>query len=99
MNAPLPPTNGARFELVREEANGKTARYAVIIQAAERTYSGELRIEASALTLTWKDTDVPEWIATQADGFVKTLARHQKDATDADWPRRLVRWRTNERAT
>lgn len=85
------PENGARFELSRESVEVAHATFVVRVHEAGGPFEARTRISATQVETTWTP-EPPRWIAETTHGFLKTLQKNH--ASDASWPERLVRWRS-----
>jgi hypothetical protein len=89
--ATLTPSHGARFLFDRIDASEEAPRYSVEIHAPEGTYRGEARLAPEGVTLSFEGAEPAAWAIEQARGFLRTISKNGR--ADADWPRRVLRWR------
>lgn len=87
------PEHGARFEIALESRTDDHATYAIAIHEAATVHDARVTIGATSIDTKWT-AEPPRWIAETTQGFLKTLQKNH--ASDASWPARLVRWRSEK---
>jgi hypothetical protein len=82
---------GARFRFDRLAVEREGARYAVRVELGAEVCTAEARLGAAGAELGAFDRSPPPWAREQAVALLRTVAKNH--AADADWPRRVHRWR------
>jgi hypothetical protein len=94
-NAPLTPTEGARFLLEREQDDGTRARYRAAIYTPDATYEGHATLTDDG-SVEIEAAGAPDELFSTLQMLAKLTARSAaKKREDGlpPWPARVLRWR------